>query len=70
MGRVYTASLYINGIRTQKDFGSNETASLWLRMMTAQYFGHVSSPSIKCTWYSDIFNAPMSAKTLKEVQRK
>lgn len=70
MRRVYTASLYIDGTKTQKEFSNEETASLWLRMMTAQYFGRVASPSLTCTLYSDIFNAPMIGEPTKEVQWK
>lgn len=60
MHRVYTASLLVNGLQLQQAFSTNELASLWLRMMTAQYYGQVDSPVITCTIYSDIFNAPMT----------
>lgn len=65
MHRVYTASLLVNGLRLQKEFSLEEMASLWLRMMTAQYYGQVASPAITCTLYSDIFNAPMTCATIR-----
>lgn len=62
MYTVYHASVKVDGTKVMKDFRDEELASMWLRLMTAQYMGRVSSPSLTCTTYSDIFKTPMSTR--------
>lgn len=59
MKKVYTASVLVNGLRLQRECRDEDEASMWIRLMTAQYLGRVASPSIACTAYSEIFKAPM-----------
>ena len=62
MYTVYHASVKVDGLKVMQDFRDEELASMWLRLMTAQYTGRIASPSLTCTTYSDIFKAPMGAR--------
>lgn len=59
MFTVYHASVKVDGLKVLRDFYHCETATMWLRLMTAQYMGRVSSPAVTCTTYSHIFGTPM-----------
>ena len=60
MRRVYTASVWVDGLKVLQDFDDEDKASMWVRLMAAQYNGRIASPAITCTTYSEIFKAPMT----------
>ena len=60
MRRVYTASVWVDGLKVLQDFDDEEKASMWVRLMAAQYNGRIASPAITCTAYSEIFKTPMT----------
>lgn len=60
MRKVFTASVMVDGLKVLQDFDDEDKASMWIRLMTAQYLGRVASPAINCTAYSEIFNRPMT----------
>lgn len=60
MRKVFTASVMVDGLKVLQDFRDEDKASMWIRLMTAQYMGRLASPLITCTAYSDIFKAPMT----------
>lgn len=60
MRKVFTASVMVDGLKVLQDFRDEDHASMWIRLMTAQYMGRLASPLITCTTYSDIFKAPMT----------
>lgn len=62
MYTVYHASVKVDGLKVMQDFRDEELASMWLRLMTAQYVGRVSSPTIRCVTYSSIFHTPMDER--------
>lgn len=59
MKKVYTASVMVDGLKVYRDCRDDEEASMWIRLMTAQYMGRIASPTITCTAYSEIFGTPM-----------
>lgn len=59
MFTVYHASVKVDGLKVMQDFRDDESASMWLRLMTAQYMGRVASPTVTRTTYSHIFGTPM-----------
>ena len=60
MRKNYVATCTVDGLKVIRSFGSEEMASMWLRMMTAQYLGRISAPGITLTCVSEIFNEPMT----------
>ena len=59
MRKVCTASVVVDGVKVYRGCRDEEEASMWIRLMTAQYLGRVASPAITCTVYSEIFHTPV-----------
>lgn len=59
MRKVITASVMVDGLKVYRNCRDEEEASMWIRLMTAQYLGRIASPAISCTAYSEIFKAPL-----------
>lgn len=62
MNRVFTASVMVDGLKVYRNFPDDLQASMWIRMMTAQYIGRVASPMITTTTYSQIFGTPVDTR--------
>ena len=60
MRKNYVATCTVDGLKVIRSFDCEEMASMWLRMMTAQYLGRVAAPGITLTYISEIFQEPMT----------
>lgn len=60
MRKIITASVMVDGLKVHQVCRDEQEASMWIRLMTAQYMGRVASPAITHTAYSEIFMAPMT----------
>lgn len=62
MRRICTASVVVDGLKLYRNCRDEEEASMWIRLMTAQYLGRVASPAITSTVYSEIFHTPVEVR--------
>lgn len=58
MKRLYNASVMVDGLKLYHSFDTENEASMWVRLMTAQYTGRLASPCIRMELISEIFHEP------------